>query len=300
MVPYGDGKNQESSTESINALYGMYLFGLAMNNDNIKNTGALMMEQEIRSTKKYYHITVPVTNPPYPSYYTDKYHIAANMFQTKLDAHTFFGPPPGSAVSIVVHGIQVIPVTPVTEQLWDYNYARDIFDYTPSGLRFTQCFNSGNTSNGVWQWTTINVGVQAIAYPNDALNFFHYYGYNTANYDNGTTPSNVIYWILTRAYGPIGISQIGTEVPRGYSLRQNYPNPFNPTTSINFSIPKKTFVKLVLYDILGREVARLVDKDMVAGSYKYELNANNLSSGVYFYRLDAGDYSNVKKMVLIK
>lgn len=296
LVPFGDGKNQESSSESINAWYGMYLFGHAMGDDNVKNNGALMLAQEMRSVKKYYHITVPQTNPIYPSYYTDKFHIAANMFQTKLDAHIFFPP----LASYTIHGIQVIPVTPATEQLWDYNYAKDIFDYQPNGLRYSASFNPGNTDPIAWNWTTICVGVQAVAYPQEALNFFPNYGYVPNNYDNGTTQSNVMYWILTRLHGAIGIEPNGNNVPGSFSLQQNYPNPFNPTTFINFDVPRKSFVKLVMYDIVGRQVAVLFQQDVEAGSYKYRFDANNFASGVYFYRLESGDFSLTKKMVLVK
>ncbi len=295
MIPFGDGKNQESSSEAINAWYGMYLFGAAMGDVNIKNTGALMLAQEVRATKKYYQIRLPMTNPIYPAAYTSRLHIVTNLYNIALDGQTFFG-----TTSYTVHGIHVIPVTPVTEQSWDFNYSRDIFDYTAYGLRYSACFDSTNTNGTVWAWTTINMAVQAIAYPPQALSFFRFYGYNTNNYDLGTTPGNVVYWILTRIYNPIGITPIGSEVPLKYSLGQNYPNPFNPTTFIEFAVPKKSFVELKLYDILGREVAVLIQKELPAGTYKYELQAGNLSTGVYFYVLKADGFMNSKKMVLLK
>ncbi|MCB0724142.1 MAG: T9SS type A sorting domain-containing protein [Ignavibacteriae bacterium] len=294
LVPYGGGKNQESSSEAINAWYGMYLFGLAMGNDDIKNTGALYLQQEVRAVKKYYHITLPQTNPVYPSYYTNNYHIVTNLYQNGIDAHTFF-----LTTNYTIHGIQVIPVTPVTEQLWKYAYSKDIYDY-PNGLGGTECFNPSNTNVGIWNWTTINVGVQAVAYPNNALSFFPNYGYDRQNYDNGASQSNVIYWILTRIYNPVGISQIGSEIPSGYSLKQNYPNPFNPTTTIGFEIPAKSLVKLAVYDVLGREVAKLVNSELNPGSYRYEFKGSSLSSGVYYYVLKAGNYVETKKMILTK
>src|SRR5690606_5993500 len=151
-----------------------------------------------------------------------------------------------------------------------------------------------------WAWTGINTGVQATAYPNEALNFYKFYGYNNTNFDNGNTATNTMYWILTRIYNPVGITQIGTEIPEKFTLDQNYPNPFNPTTTIKFNIPKNAYVKLAVYDILGREVAKLVNNQLTAGTYNYELNGTKLSSGVYFYTLEAGDFVNTKKMVLIK
>jgi photosystem II stability/assembly factor-like uncharacterized protein len=91
-----------------------------------------------------------------------------------------------------------------------------------------------------------------------------------------------------------------SEKLRAYSLSQNYPNPFNPSTIINYQIPKAGFVTLKVYDILGREVAELVNKEKVAGSYKVNFNAENLSSGIYFYQLKTKEFSETKKMMLIK
>jgi ligand-binding sensor domain-containing protein len=90
------------------------------------------------------------------------------------------------------------------------------------------------------------------------------------------------------------------EVPTEYALYQNYPNPFNPTTTIEFDIPEKTNVKLVIYDILGREIETLIDKELEPGKYKLNFNATNLPSGVYFYLIRAGNFVKVKKMTLIK
>lgn len=295
LVPFGDGKNQESSSESINAWYGMYLFGSAMNLDNIRSLGALALAQEIRATKKYYHIVLPQTNPIYPSVYTNKMHIVTNLYSTALDGKTFFGTTP-----YTVFGIHTIPVTPVTEQLWGVDYARDVFDYAAYGLRGSAAFNAGNSNPAIWQWTTICMGIQAIAYPQEAWNFFPNYGYNTINYDNGTTQSQVVYWILTRLHGIIGIEPINSEIPEKYSLQQNYPNPFNPVTNIQFSVPKKTLVKLAIFDVLGRQVAELVNEELGAGTYKIDFNGQNLSSGAYFYKISAGDFNDVKKMVLVK
>lgn len=91
-------------------------------------------------------------------------------------------------------------------------------------------------------------------------------------------------------------------IPTEYSLGQNYPNPFNPSTVINYSIPKDAYVTLKLYDLTGKEVATLVNSEMTPGYYSINLNANayKLSSGIYFYKLEAGSYSNIKKLTLIK
>jgi hypothetical protein len=90
------------------------------------------------------------------------------------------------------------------------------------------------------------------------------------------------------------------KIPQTSTLNQNYPNPFNPTTIIEFSLPQSGFVTLNIYNILGEEVATLVSEKLNAGEYKYDWDASSLASGVYLYRIQAGDYVDVKKMVLLR
>ena len=85
-----------------------------------------------------------------------------------------------------------------------------------------------------------------------------------------------------------------------YSLSQNYPNPFNPTTKISFALPKAGFVTLKIYDILGREIKTLVNEIRQDGNYSVDFNASEFSSGVYFYRIQANDFTDVKRMLLVK
>ncbi|NOS84339.1 MAG: T9SS type A sorting domain-containing protein [Ignavibacteria bacterium] len=100
--------------------------------------------------------------------------------------------------------------------------------------------------------------------------------------------------------GTIGIEPIGNILPQKYSLEQNYPNPFNPETAIKFSIPEKNFTSLRVYDILGKEIAVLVNEELSAGNYIINYNASDLPSGVYFYRLSTDKYTDSKKMIVIK
>jgi hypothetical protein len=90
------------------------------------------------------------------------------------------------------------------------------------------------------------------------------------------------------------------ELPNHFSLEQNYPNPFNPSTNISFFVGMYGHTSLRVYDILGREVANLVNETKPAGSYQVEWNATGFPSGVYFYRLNAGSYSDTKKLLLLK
>ena len=90
------------------------------------------------------------------------------------------------------------------------------------------------------------------------------------------------------------------KIPTSFTLNQNYPNPFNPNTIISYSVPKKEFVTLKVYDILGKEITTLVNEERGIGNYIAEFNASNLSSGVYFYKIQAGSFNQIKKMLLIK
>ncbi len=89
-------------------------------------------------------------------------------------------------------------------------------------------------------------------------------------------------------------------LPSSFTLSQNHPNPFNPSTSISFSIPTRAFVTLSIFNLLGQQVARLVDEEKTPGEYTVEWDAQGMSSGVYFYRIDAGSFSVTKKMLLVR
>jgi hypothetical protein len=92
----------------------------------------------------------------------------------------------------------------------------------------------------------------------------------------------------------------GSEIPKAYDLKNNYPNPFNPTTSIEFSITNSGFVTLRVYDVLGNELRTLVNEEKSPGDYKIRFDGSNLSSGIYFYVLNAGGKTFCKKMCLLK
>jgi photosystem II stability/assembly factor-like uncharacterized protein len=104
---------------------------------------------------------------------------------------------------------------------------------------------------------------------------------------------------------PIGIKPISSEIPKTFSLFQNFPNPFNPVTRIKYDIPpskgaRGMMTKLIIFDVLGKEVQTLVNQHLSPGTYEVNFDGSNFSSGVYYYRLDAGDYTETRKMVLIK
>jgi len=118
------------------------------------------------------------------------------------------------------------------------------------------------------------------------------------NYTSGTASDRIFKVYVT--YSPVGINQIGSEVPSAFSLSQNFPNPFNPNTTIKFNVSKAGFVKVIVYNSLGREVEQLVNNNLSAGKYEVNWNASNQTSGVYFYKIMADNFSEVKKMMLVK
>ena len=111
------------------------------------------------------------------------------------------------------------------------------------------------------------------------------------------------YGIILKANGffspIIGIQNNNSNL-QSFSLSQNYPNPFNHVTNIKFSIPKTGLVKLTVYDATGREIAALFNGELSAGTYSYDFDASQLTSGIYFYRLESNEFTQTKKMVLIK
>ena len=96
------------------------------------------------------------------------------------------------------------------------------------------------------------------------------------------------------------VVNIDLSAPAEFKLNQNYPNPFNPTTSINYSVSEDSYVELIVYDILGNKVAVLEKGYKAAGSYNRSFDASNLSSGLYFYTIKAGNYSSTMKMLLMR
>jgi len=105
---------------------------------------------------------------------------------------------------------------------------------------------------------------------------------------------------LDGTLGPVGIYVISSNIPERFRLNQNYPNPFNPLTNLEFEIWKLGFVSLKVYDMIGEEVATLVNTNLNPGTYKYVFDASGLTSGIYFYTLKTDNFSETKKMILVK
>ena len=114
----------------------------------------------------------------------------------------------------------------------------------------------------------------------------------------GYTSNNKL--LITHTGGAVFISKEDEAIPENFSLFQNFPNPFNPRTKIKFSIIKNEFIKINIFNISGKQIAKLVDGKLSPGIYSVDFNGENLPSGTYFYKLEAGDFSEVKRMVLVK
>ncbi|MBI1931305.1 MAG: T9SS type A sorting domain-containing protein [Ignavibacteriales bacterium] len=119
-----------------------------------------------------------------------------------------------------------------------------------------------------------------------------------AGYDHTSNIGDYVVVKLTQ--NPTGVEYQNSIQPNDFTLYQNYPNPFNPITTIKYSVSVKSYIRLSVYDILGREVSILVNESKHAGNYEIEFDASHLASGIYFYRLQAGSLSKAKRMTLIK
>jgi photosystem II stability/assembly factor-like uncharacterized protein len=208
---------------------------------------------------------------------------------------------------------------------------RDIFFFNENlGLYVSDAGRIGKTTNSGANWTIVSSGTTQSLFGVkfvDALT-----GYACGNNgaiirttnggDNWSTQISPLTEILTDVWftsaltgyistwsgkvlkttngGLTFLNQSGSEVPAEFKLEQNYPNPFNPSTSIKFHLPKSSNVMLVVYDMLGKESITLVNETLNAGSYETGWNASGYSSGIYFYRFTSGDYTETKKMLLVK
>lgn len=106
--------------------------------------------------------------------------------------------------------------------------------------------------------------------------------------------------LKTTTGGITNVQRVSNEIPNLFSLYQNYPNPFNPNTKIKFALPKSSFAKLVIYDMLGREIATLVNEQLNPGVYEVNFDGTKCASGIYYYKLMMGEFKQTKKMILLK
>jgi photosystem II stability/assembly factor-like uncharacterized protein len=163
--------------------------------------------------------------------------------------------------------------------------------YARNGNTFVRCAVSD--VNGVYHLNSLPSGNLKII-----INRLGFTGDSTNVNVTATSNTDSINFYLNKLFA--GVKQISGNIPSEYILYQNYPNPFNPSTTIRYSISRTVFVKLAVYDLMGREVNILVKEKQSAGTYEAVWLATNFPSGVYFYRIKAGDYSETKRLILLK
>ena len=160
---------------------------------------------------------------------------------------------------------------------------------------------------------------QSVSTYDGTLSTWTYQSFDISSYANGSSQVKIRFrltsdvslqydgWyvddIKITAYNsvPTGTgNNTGSQIPAVFELSQNYPNPFNPTTQINYAIPKDGYVKLTVFDMLGRVITNLVSENKQAGYYSINFNGDNLTSGIYFYKIESGNFVETKKMILVK
>jgi hypothetical protein len=146
------------------------------------------------------------------------------------------------------------------------------------------------TTNGGFNWSVLNSGTRK------RLN-----GVSFINKDTGIVVGDSGLVLTTYTGGILtGVGNEATLIPERFLLHQNYPNPVNPVTNIRYDLPHDKYVTIKVYDVLGKEVVTLVNENKEAGRYLVSFNAANFSSGIYFYTVNAGEFSQTRRMTLLK
>jgi hypothetical protein len=183
------------------------------------------------------------------------------------------------------------------------NQTEELFQYSDSSawVNFSkQLFTYDGNNN---QTESLSQGWNDSVWVNDINAFFTYDENNNWTellYQFWDGSAWVIFYKGTFTYAPVTAVNEDLSSVNSYSLSNNYPNPFNPSTKITYTLPERGNVSLKVYDLLGGEVAQLVNGEIEAGSYDISFNAVNLPSGIYFYKLQAGSFIETKKMILLK
>jgi photosystem II stability/assembly factor-like uncharacterized protein len=196
-----------------------------------------------------------------------------------------------------------------TGMVGDYGWMRLT---TNSGVTWNPLTNpvddlkGGICGSGTNWWVAGNNGVIYFSSNNGSVWNNQYSASGSFNHITKARNNNNNIWAvrsnggISKFTGSIGIQNISTEIPSSYSLFQNYPNPFNPTTNIRYQITNSKLVILKIFDILGKEVETLVNEKQSPGTYEVDWNASQYPSGVYFYKLQSGDFVDTKRMILVK
>ena len=302
-------------------LLGAWRYGPELNRRYNLNTGDWVYLAESPNTSQTWGITAEVFNGIIYLFNPDgecfAYDIAANSWSNR----TFNSATGTRDLSSILYQDEIYVIG------WDNS---TFYKYTPSSDQWTQLSNSpyqvgacamgiinnliyfvGGNSGGsnyaeyktilVYDITTNgwSVDLQEISSKRHWMATAEYEGglYVVGGIDSLANAVDIVEEIVPQ--GTAGVQQ-ESEIPENYFLKQNYPNPFNPSTKISYSIPEVSFVTLKVYDVLGNEIATLVNGEKPAGNYEVEFKAENNTSGIYFYSLTSGAFTETKKMILLR
>jgi PKD repeat protein len=209
--------------------------------------------------------------------------------------------------SFTLAGIQTVLTTPTDSNKVTYRWTKSATapgitykfraqKFGSTEFRWLNSNNNGSDTSITFTKSYLDSMARAFGLNGDSLLITcKTYAYN--GFDSLATGNSLILNIKSNT---VGINLISSEIPVEFKLDNNYPNPFNPETTIKYQLPKSAFVSIKLYDITGREVSTLVNEQHNAGYYDFNFNASYLASGVYFYRIQAGEFMDIKRMVLVK
>ncbi|MDD5360709.1 MAG: M1 family aminopeptidase [Ignavibacteria bacterium] len=320
----------------LNESFGQYFEALIQ--DHFLGREAYL--NEMKNDSEYYFSSnsylTPIYNPAYINYTPPSWLILSyslvyckgacvlHMLRNMLGDSTFF-----NVLKSYTNDTNFVFKTAVTDDFTaklnqvtgqDYTWFVNEWIKQPGHPKYTNTYGISNLGNGNWRInfrTSQNISFAPfhkmpielkvkfhnnsdtiLKVMNDANNQLFIFDFSKQPDSLQFDPENRI--ILKAVTTTIGIRIISSEIPDKYFLYQNYPNPFNPTTIIKFQIKEPGFTTLKIYDLTGREMKSLVNENLTPGSYTAEFVGSDISSGVYFYKLTAGDYTSIKKMVLIK
>jgi hypothetical protein len=235
-----------------------------------------------------------IFNPPYPNAYTLSQASSGGVLAADAD-HC------GSGTTLLSTATITNPINCVGYENIYLDWDNDWLHHDAQDIARVQVsYNGGVTWSTVVEWSGVSKRNSHESYPllgatnnnNVLLKFV------------SIQPGWDWWWVVDNVLvsGDImtNVTTNGNEIPEGYFLSQNYPNPFNPVTNINYSIPEAGLVTLTIYDVLGKEVAALVNEYQYAGRYNVEFNGFHFASGTYFYRIQSGGFTQVKRMMLLK
>ncbi len=188
-----------------------------------------------------------------------------------------------------------IAFTWISTQPTNLKYKWKIKKTSANSYLYFNSDSSGNAKNFTIRRSTLDSIVSAFGLTGDSVQCAW-----SCSSTTGSDSVNGEVRVITIKANTVGISSTSSAIPNKYILYTNYPNPFNPITNITFDIPKSSFVLLKIYDVSGKELISLVNENLKAGSYNYQWDASNFTSGVYFYRIETNEFVQTKRMVLIK